>query len=110
MDYSFLDVFLPDKKAQKPTFDKTPQSGQVQVIIDPDTGTVEWRTSYLTDGEIQQLCRLLGYKKAKPDHWNAVRNALAVGSIAQVAAKNKGKKGWSIGELKAVSAALSRLK
>ena len=104
------EIFLTTTNGQKPTFDKTPQSGQVQVIIDKDTGTVEWRTSYLTDGEIQQLCRLLGYKKAKPDHWNALRNALAVGSIAQVAAKNRGKKGWSESELKAFSAALPRLK
>ena len=110
MDYSHLDAFIPQKQAQRPVFDKTPQNGQVQVVVDADTGTVEWRTSYLTDNEVQQLCRLLGYKKPKTDHWNAVRNALAVASIAQVAAKNRGKKGWSESELKAVSAALSRLK
>jgi len=104
------EIFSPITNGEKPTFDKTPQNGQVQVIIDKDTGTVEWRTSYLTDGEIQQLCRLLGYKKPKSAHWNALRNALAVGSIAQVAAKNRGKKGWSESELKAFSAALPKLK
>ena len=108
MDYSFLDVFLPAKEV-KP-FERVSKSERIQTVIDEKTGTIEWRTAELTQSEVEQLQALLGYKKPKAAHWNAVRNALAIASIAQVAAKNKGKKGWSVGELKAVSAALSRLK
>ena len=108
MDYSFLDIFLPPKEAQPS--ERAKKDERIQTVIDEKTGTVEWRTVELTRGEVEQLQRILGYKKPKAAHWNAVRNALAVGSIATVAAKNKGKKGWSIGELKAASAALSRLK
>jgi len=108
MDYSFLDVFLPPKEAQP--FDRVKKDERIQTVIDEKTGTIEWRTAELTRGEVEQLQRILGYKKPKAAHWNAVRNALSVASIAQVAAKNRSKKGWSIGELKAVSAAISRLK
>lgn len=102
----------------KPTHDKTPpdfeqvskKTEQTQVVIDEKTGTIEWRTIEFTQREIEQLQRLLGYKKAKVSHWNELRNKLAVGSIATVAAKNRSKKGYSVGELKAFSAALSKLK
>ena len=108
MDYSFLDVFLPAKEVQP--FERVSKSERIQTVIDEKTGTIEWRTAELTQSEVEQLQALLGYKKPKAAHWNAVRNALAVASIAQVAAKNRGKKGWSESELKAASAALSRLK
>ena len=108
MDYSFLDVFLPPKEVQ--SFERVKKDERIQTVIDEKTGTIEWRTAELTQSEVEQLQRILDYKKPKAAHWNAVRNALAVGSIAQVAAKNKGKKGWSESGLKAVSAALSRLK
>ena len=108
MDYSFLDVFLPEKEVQP--LERVKKDERIQTVIDEKTGTIEWRTAELTPGEVEQLRRLLGYKKAKAAHWNEVRNALAVASIATVAAKNRGKKGWSESELKAVSAALSRLK
>ncbi len=108
MDYSFLDVFLPQKEAQ--SFERVSKSARIQTVIDEKTGTIEWRTAELTPGEVEQLQMILGYKKAKAAHWNEIRNALAVASITTVAAKNRGKKGWSESELKAVSAALSRLK
>lgn len=109
IDYSFLDVFVPKKEQEKP-FERVTKSSRIQTVIDEKTGTIEWRTAELTPGEVEQLRRILKYKKAKAAHWNEIRNALAVASIAQVAAKNRGKKGWSESELKAVSAALSRLK
>lgn len=105
-------------RVSKPTYDKTPpdfeqvskKAEQTQVIIDEKTGTIEWRTVEFTSREIEQLQRILGYKKPKTAHWNELRNKLAVGSIATVAEKNRGKKGYSVGELKAFSAALSKLK
>jgi len=109
MDYSFLDVFVPKKEESQP-FERVTKSERIQTVIDEKTGTIEWRTAELTQGEVEQLMRILGYKKAKAAHWNEVRNALAVGSISQVAAKNRGKKGWSESELKAFSAALPKLK
>ena len=108
MDYSFLDVFLPEKEVQP--FERVKKDERIQTVIDEKTGTIEWRTTELTQSEVEQLQRLLGYKRAKSAHWNEVRNALAVGSISQVAAKNRGKKGWSESELKAFSAALPKLK
>ena len=105
-------------QVSKPTHDKTPpdfeqvnkRETQIQVVVNKETKMVEWRTVEFTQREIEQLQGILGYKKAKVSHWNELRNKLAVGSITTVAAKNRGKKGYSIGELKAFSAALSKLK
>lgn len=82
----------------------------IAVVIDKSTGQVEWKTPELSHGDCERLRRELGYKKAKPAHWSAVRAELSTKSIAQVHAKHGKKRGWSLSEIKAISAALSRLK
>ena len=82
----------------------------IAVVINEETNQVEWQTPELSHGDCEKLRRLLGYKVAKPKHWSAVRSELSTKSIAQVHAKHGKKKGWSLSEIKAISAALSRLK
>lgn len=82
----------------------------IAVVINEETNQVEWQAPELSHGDCERLRRELGYKKAKPSHWSAVRSELSTKSISQVYAKHGKKRGWSLSEIKAISAALSKLK
>ena len=109
MEYKCLEVFF---KPEKDKFQdvKPKKEAQVQVVIDEQTGTVEWRTSELTHTEVEKIRQILGRKKAKTKHWNELRNLLSTNSIQQVAEKNRGKKGFSVSEIKVFSSTLSKIK
>jgi len=82
----------------------------IAVVINEETNQVEWQTPELSHGDCSKLRRLLGYRRSKCAHWSAVRSELSTKSIAQVHAKHGKKKGWSLSEIKEISAALSKLK
>lgn len=102
-------IIPPDEKVQGIDFDTVPK--MVQVEINAHTKQIEWQpmNAQLKKGEAEYIAKRLKVKGAIPvERYQNIKAAICEGlKLIEIERRYRGRKGYTISEIKRVSAPLS---
>lgn len=104
-----IKIIIPPDAPNELTF--TTVGKMVQVVVDKKSGTIEWQpmNAQLKKGEAEYIAKRLKVKGAIPvERYQNIKAAICEGlKLIEIERRYRGRKGYTISEIKRVSAPLS---